>query len=74
MSRMPLYALVLYIATRLFLDGHVVDESMVALFGRAGLHLAEREILADGAADDEADDNTIHCASAVRRHNEARDA
>ena len=56
MSRMPLFALVIYIATRLVLDGHVVDESMVALFGRAGLHLAEREIVAD----DVADDGTLH--------------
>ena len=56
MFRMPLFVLVIYIATRLYLDGHVVDESMVELFGRAGLHLAEREILAD----DVAGDSTLH--------------
>ena len=48
---MPLLSVVLYIATRLALDGDVVDESMVALFGRAGLHLAAREIFADDADD-----------------------
>ena len=47
MTRMPLFSVVLYIATRLHLDGDVVDESMVELFGRAGLHLATRDIVAD---------------------------
>lgn len=47
MQRMPLLSVVIYIATRLALDGEVIDESMVKLFGRAGLHLAAREILAD---------------------------
>jgi len=56
MFQMSLFALVIYIATRLHLDGETVDESMVALFGRAGLHLAEREILAD----DVTGDSTIH--------------
>jgi hypothetical protein len=55
MSLMPLFALVIYIATRLHLNGQTVDESMVALFGRAGLHLAEREIALDDAVP-----NTIH--------------
>ena len=50
MFRMSLFALVLYIATRLTLDGNVVDESMVELFGRAGLHLAARDIVADDGA------------------------
>ena len=53
---MPLLSVVLYIATRLWLDGDVVDESMVKLFGRAGLHLASREILAE----DELADATVH--------------
>ena len=47
MTHMPLFSVVLYIATRLALDGEVVDESMVELFGRAGLHLAARDIVAD---------------------------
>lgn len=47
---MPLVSVVLYIATRLWLDGNAVDESMVELFGRAGLHLTSREIDADDAA------------------------
>lgn len=55
MSRMPLFSAVLYIATRICLDGDTIDESMVELFGRAGLHLAGREIL-----DDVADDSAIH--------------
>ena len=55
MSRMPLFSVVLYIATRLHLDGDMVDESLVELFGRAGLHLAAREIVADAAGD-----GTIH--------------
>jgi len=55
---MPLLSVVIYIATRLKLDGQVVDESMVALFGRAGLHLASREIIAD--AGDLDDDDTVH--------------
>lgn len=50
MMRMPLFSVVLYIATRLALDGEVVDASMVELFGRAGLHLASRDI---GANDGE---------------------
>lgn len=49
MSRMPLLSVVVYIATRLALDGEVVDEGMVKLFMRAGLHLTAREIAADGA-------------------------
>jgi len=56
MSRMPLFSVVLYIATRLYLDGDTMDESMVELFGRAGLHLAGREIDADAAASE----STIH--------------
>jgi hypothetical protein len=44
---MPLFSVVIYIATRLALDGQVVDKSMVELFGRAGLHLASRDIAAD---------------------------
>ena len=52
MSRMPLFSVVIYIATRLYVDGDTVDESMVELFGRAGLHLAGREIAADDAADE----------------------
>jgi hypothetical protein len=47
MFQMPLFSVVLYIATRLRLDGEVIDESMVKLFGRAGLYLTAREILAD---------------------------
>lgn len=54
MLRMPIFALVLYIATRLHLDGTMVDESMVALFGRVGLRLAGREIDADDIAGDSA--------------------
>lgn len=50
MTRMPLFSVVIYIATRLALDGEVVDESLVALFGRAGVHLAAREIIADDVA------------------------
>jgi hypothetical protein len=50
MSRTPLFSVVIYIATRLALDGDVVDESLVALFARAGLHLASREIVVDPAA------------------------
>jgi hypothetical protein len=45
MFRMPILALVLYIAARIAIDGQVIDESMVELFGRAGLHLTSREIL-----------------------------
>jgi hypothetical protein len=52
MTRMPLFSVVIYIATRLALDGEVIDASMVELFGRAGLHLAAREILADNGGDD----------------------
>jgi hypothetical protein len=48
MLRMPLFSVVLYI--RLYLDGDVVDESLVELFGRAGLHLASRDIVADDGA------------------------
>ncbi len=55
---MLLFSVVLYIATRLALDGQVVDESMVALFARAGLHLASREIAADDGAP--SDDATVH--------------
>jgi len=44
---MPLLALVLFIATRLAIDGQVVDESLMKLFGRAGLHFAARDIFAD---------------------------
>jgi hypothetical protein len=47
MTRMPFFSIVVYIATRLALDGEVIDASMVELFGRAGLHLAAREILAE---------------------------
>ena len=36
---MPLFALVVYIATRLHLDGEVVDESLAELFRRVGLHV-----------------------------------
>jgi len=54
---MPLLSVVLYIATRLALDGAVVDESMVALFGRAGLHFASREIFTDDGTEDS---DTIH--------------
>jgi hypothetical protein len=50
---MPLVSVVLYIATRLALDGEVVDEGLVKLFARAGLHLAAREIAADGASGDD---------------------
>ena len=49
---MPLFALVMYIATRLHLDGDVVDESMVTLFGRAGLHPVGRfDLTQEGGAD-----------------------
>lgn len=47
MMRMPLFSVVLYIATRLALDGEVVDASMVELFSRAGLHLSARDIDAE---------------------------
>ena len=50
MTRMPLFSVVLYIATRLKLDGEVVDEGMVELFARAGLHVAAREILNENEA------------------------
>ncbi len=56
MFRVPLLSVVVYIATRLWLDGDVVDESMVRLFGRAGLDLASREILGD----DEPDGAAVH--------------
>jgi hypothetical protein len=52
MTRMPLFSVVIYIATRLALDGEVIDASMVELFGRAGLHLAAREIVADDGVHD----------------------
>ena len=48
MFRMSLFALVLYIATRLALDGNVVDESMAALFRRAGLHVPVAELVQPG--------------------------
>jgi len=54
---MPLLSVVLYIATRLALDGEVVDEGMVALFARAGLHFASREIFTDDGASDA---DTLH--------------
>lgn len=60
MFRMPLYAVVLYIATRLHLDGQVVDDSMITLFGRAGLYLVEREILANGTSGDVDTVDTVH--------------
>jgi hypothetical protein len=50
MSRMMLLSVVLYIATRLWIDGPVVDESMVELFGRAGLYFTSREVAADEGA------------------------
>lgn len=50
MTRAPLFAVVTYIATRLALDGEVIDEGMVELFARAGLHIAAREILNDDGA------------------------
>jgi hypothetical protein len=53
---MPLLSVVIYIATRLALCD-VPDESMVELFGRAGLHFAAREILSDDGADGA---DTIH--------------
>jgi hypothetical protein len=37
MSRLPLLSVVLYIATRLWLEGDAVDESIVPLLGRAGI-------------------------------------
>jgi hypothetical protein len=43
MSRLPLLSVVLYIATRLWLEGDAVDESIVPLFARAGLHLTSRD-------------------------------
>lgn len=55
MSRMPLTAVVLYIATRLYLDGDVVDASMVELFGRAGVHLASRQLVAASVHGEAAD-------------------
>ena len=45
MLRMPLFALVVYIAARLHLDGEVVDESMAALFRRVGLHVPTAELV-----------------------------
>jgi hypothetical protein len=45
---MPLVSVVFYIATRLHLDGDVVDASMVELFGRAGVYLASRQLVDDG--------------------------
>jgi len=67
MLRMPLLSVVLYLATRLWLVGGAaegVDESMLALFVRAGLHLTSREILAsDGASGDgdgDGDGDTVH--------------
>lgn len=57
MTRMPLFSVVLYIATRLKLDGDEVDESMVELFGRAGLYLAAREIFTEDGA---SDTDTLH--------------
>jgi len=58
MSRMLLFSVVLYISTRLALDGDVVDESLVALFGRAGLQFAAREIFSDEGAPTAGD--TVH--------------
>jgi hypothetical protein len=58
MFQMPLYSVVLYIATRLHLDGQVVDDSMIALFGRAGLFLTAREIFADDGTAGDVD--TVH--------------
>jgi hypothetical protein len=46
---MPLFSVVVYIATRLALDGEKVDEGMVKLFARAGLHCDAREVLAEDA-------------------------
>jgi len=45
---MSLFALVLYIATRLVLDGNVVDESMAVLFRRAGLHVPVAALVQPG--------------------------
>ena len=50
MFQMLLLSVVLYIATRLWIDGNVVDQSLVELFGRAGLHFTAREIAADEGA------------------------
>jgi hypothetical protein len=44
MFQMPLLAIILYIATRVHFDGHMIDDNIVALFGRAALHLTAREI------------------------------
>ena len=45
MFRMSLVALVIYIATRLHLDGNVVDESMAELFRRVGLRMPVTELV-----------------------------
>jgi hypothetical protein len=50
MSQMPLLSVVLYIATRLWLEGDAVDESIVPLLKRAGLPILSREIAADDAS------------------------
>ena len=60
MTRMPLFSVVIYIATRLALDGEVIDDSMVEMFGRAGLHLAARELMADDGAPADGSDVSVH--------------
>jgi hypothetical protein len=56
MSQMPILALVLYIATRLWTarragkrDSDAIDQSMIELFARAGLHFAGRELSGEDA-------------------------
>ena len=49
MLRMPLFALVTYIATRLRLDGNVVDERMAELFRRVGLRMPVTELVQLGS-------------------------
>ena len=59
MFRMPLVALVIYIATRLHLDGNVVDESMAELFRRVGLRMPVTELVQPGPMRLETHENVI---------------
>jgi len=42
---MPVLALVIFIATRLHLEGEVAASSMLDLFTRAGIQLAARDLI-----------------------------
>jgi len=57
--RMPLFAIIVYSASKVALDGVVVDDGMVTLLFRAATLLAARDII--GADDESADDDvTVH--------------